>query len=148
MEFSIACSLEGHSEQYNVPFPHLSSAPAVDQVNPGIGQIVNLFETIVPMRGQAIHAIEKKIEESKNIELAQNFANNDELKVKIGSGQSNLYTNVLRSFQNPIITDSIEFPKVEKTKKHKLEESTTVGESSKVPSKKSKLMRDHKFNVV
>ena len=144
MEFSIAQSLEGHSQQYNVPFPNLSSAPAVDQVNPGIGQIVNLFETIVPMRGQALHAIEKKTEEGENVELSQlsqNFANNDELKVQIGSGQSNLDTSVFQSFQNPIITDSIRFPKVE-TKKHKLEEST------KISSKKSKLMRDHKFHVI
>ena len=65
MEFSIARSLEGHSEQYNVPFPDLSSAPAVDQVNPGIAQIVNLFETIVPMRGQAFHGIEKKLKRAK-----------------------------------------------------------------------------------
>ena len=142
MEFSIARSLEGHSEQYNVPFPNLSSAPAVDQVNPGIAQIVNLYETIVPMRGQAFHGIEKKVEETENVELTQNFANNDELKIQIGSGQSNLDTNVLHSFQNPIITDSIEFPKVENTRKHKLEQS------SKVTSKKSKLMHDHKFNVV
>ena len=126
MEFSIACSLEGHSEQYNVPFPHLTSSPAVDQVNPGIGQIVNLFETIVPMRGQALHAIEKKTEEREDIELAQNLTNNDELKVQIGSGQSNLDANVLHSFQNPIVTDSIEFPKVEKPQKHKLPEPKTV----------------------
>lgn len=143
MEFSIACSLEGHSEQYNVPFPHLSSAPAVDQVNPGIGQIINLFETIVPMRGQALHAIEKKPEETEKLaEIAQNFTSNDELKVQIGSGQSSLDTNVLHSFQNPIVTDSIEFPKVENMRKHKLNDST------KVSSKKSKLMRDHKFHVV
>ena len=142
MEFSIACSLEGHSEQYNVPFPHLTSSPAVDQVNPGIGQIVNLFETIVPMRGQALHAIEKKTEEREDIELAQNLTNNDELKVQIGSGQSNLDANVLHSFQNPIVTDSIEFPKVENPQKHKLPEPKTV------VSKKPKLMRDHKFKVI
>ena len=85
MEFSIARSLEGHTEEYNVPFPNLSSAPAVDQVNPGIGQIVNLFETIVPMRGQSLHAIEKKVEERENVELAQTSSNNDELKIQIGS---------------------------------------------------------------
>ena len=140
MEFSIACSLEGHSEQSNVPFPHLTSSPAVDQVNPGIGQIVNLFETIVPMRGQSLHAIEKKIEVGLNVELTENLSNKDELKVQVGSGQSNLDTNVLQSFQNPIITDSIEFPK--DTKKHKLPQDT------KVISKKPKLMRDHKFQVV
>ena len=141
MEFSIARSLEGHTEEYNVPFPNLSSAPAIDQVNPGIGQIVNLFETIVPMRGQSLHAIEKKVEERENVELAQTSSNNDELKIQIGSGQSNLDTDVLNSFQNPIITDSIEFPKVENSRKHKLEQTS-------VSSKKSKLMRDHKFHVV
>ena len=142
MEFSIARSLEGHTEEYNVPFPNLSSAPAIDQVNPGIGQIVNLFETIVPMRGQSLHAIEKKVEERENVELAQTSSNNDELKIQIGSGQSNLDTDVLNSFQNPIITDSIEFPKIENSRKHKLVEQTSVS------SKKSKLMRDHKFHVV
>ena len=73
--------------------------------------------------------------------MAQTSSNNDELKIQIGSGQSNLDTDVLKSFQNPIITDSIEFPKVENSRKHKLEETS-------VSSKKSKLMRDHKFHVV
>ena len=101
---------------------------------------MNLFETIVPMRGQSLHAIEKKIEDGLNVELTENLSNKDELKVQVGSGQSNLDTNVLQSFQNPIITDSIEFPK--DTKKHKLPQDT------KVISKKPKLMRDHKFQVV
>ena len=61
MEFSLAQSLQGHSELANVPFPHLKSNPASDQVNPGLGQIVNLFDTIVPMRGYALHKIEKKL---------------------------------------------------------------------------------------
>ena len=90
--------------------------------------------------------LKKKVEESENVELAQNFTTNDELKVQIGLGQSNLDTNVLHSFQNPIITDSIEFPKAENNKKHKLQEATK--DPTKVPSKKSKLMRDHKFSVV
>ena len=60
MEYSLARSLDGYSEIYNVPFPHLSADPPIDNVNPGLGQIVNLFETIVPVRGQSQHVLEKK----------------------------------------------------------------------------------------
>ena len=137
----MARSLDGHSEQYNTPFPHLSSDPAVDQVNPGIGQIVNLFETIVPMRGQSLHSIEKKVEE-KN-ELPPILTKNDELNIQIGSGKVNLDPSVLNSFKHPIITDSIEFPKVETSKKHKLPE-----DSKAVSKKLRKTMAEHKFQVI
>ena len=74
MEFSLARSLEGSLEIANVPFPHLSSDPAIDQVNPGIGQLVSLYDTVVPMRGHSLHAIEKKVEsalEEQTDELTQ-----------------------------------------------------------------------------
>ena len=60
MEYTVAKNCSSISNIYEVPFPHLSSQAANDLVNPGLGQIVNLFETIVPMRGKLTHAIEKK----------------------------------------------------------------------------------------
>ena len=136
----MARSLDGHSVQYNTPFPHLNSDPAVDHVNPGIGHIVNLFETIVPMRGQSLHSIEKKVEERN--ELPPIVTKNDELKIQIGSGQD-LDPDVLNSFKHPIVTDSIEFPKVEINKKHKLPE-----DSKSVSKKLKKSMAEHKFQVI
>ena len=85
-------------------------------------------------------AIQSYVRREHGVAIGERTA--EEIKIQIGSGQSNLDTDVLNSFQNPIITDSIEFPKVENSRKHKLVEQTSVS------SKKSKLMRDHKFHVV
>ena len=107
MEYSLARSLENSLEISTVPFPHLSSDPAIDQVNPGIGHLVSLYETVVPMQGHSLHAIEKKVE----LALEQQT---DELNPQVGGGKSNIEPSVLNSFKNPIVTDSIIFPKGEK----------------------------------
>ena len=107
MEFSLAQSLEGYSEVKNVPFPHMKSDPAIDNVNPGLGQIVNLYDTIVPMRGHSLHSIEKKVDEQPET------SSSDELKSQTGFGNTSLDSDILNSFQHPIVTDSIIFPKTE-----------------------------------
>ena len=71
MEYSLARSLENSLEISTVPFPHLSSDPAIDQVNPGIGHLVSLYETVVPMQGHSLHAIEKKVEERENVAISR-----------------------------------------------------------------------------
>ena len=81
MEYSLAKSLEGHSEILH-SFPRMNSDPAADYVNPGLGQIVNLYETFVPLHGVSLHAIEKKVETSDTIEKNLNE------QVKIESNQT------------------------------------------------------------
>ena len=137
MEYSLAQSLEGHSELYNTPFPHLSSQPALDQVTPGLGQIVNSYETIVPMRGRAQHVIEKNVDLPTTSTEAK-----DGVPIQIGSGQSKLDPEILESFKHPIITDSIIFPKQATAKKHKIEQS---GENN---FKKARKTVNHKFQIV
>jgi len=132
MEYSIASNFSSLSQIYQVPFPHLSSQPALEQVNPGLGQMVTLFDTIVPMKGHSIHTIEKKVEKPEEPQLVVDT--NDQ----IGSGR--LQPEIAASFQKPIITDSIVFPEKEKPshKRKKGNEPTS--------SKKPKM--NHKFNVV
>ena len=132
MEYSVASSLSSLSQIYQVPFPHLSSQPANDLVNPGLGQMVSLYNTIVPMRGRAIHSIEKKVEKSEDLETK--LDSNDQ----IGSGK--LQPEVAESFQKPIITDSVVFPKPDRLsiKRKKSQEPTS--------SKNFKI--NHKFNIV
>ena len=141
MEFSLARSLEGSLEIANVPFPHLSSDPAIDQVNPGIGQLVSLYDTVVPMRGHSLHAIEKKVESALEEQT-------DELNPQIGGGKARIESSILTSFKHPIVTDSIIFPKQEKTavKKHKITDQM----DGEIPSKIAKPSKEksHKFSVV
>ena len=86
MEYSLARSLDGYSEIYNVPFPHLSADPPIDNVNPGLGQIVNLFETIVPVRGQSQHVLEKKMESTQ-----EDMISNDQIATnQVGTGEKKL----------------------------------------------------------
>lgn len=141
MEFSLSRSLEDSTEISNVPFPHLSSDPALDQVNPGIGQLVSLYETVVPMRGHSLHSIEKKVE----VALEQQT---DELNPQIGGGKSQIEPTVLNSFKHPIVTDSIVFPKDEKIaiKRPKVKEPKVT----ETPSKIAKISKAaaHKYSVV
>ena len=139
MEFSLAQSLEGYSEVKNVPFPHIKSDPATDNVNPGLGQIVNLYDTIVPMRGHSLHSIEKKVEE-------QPESSSDELKPQTGLGNASLDPNVLSSFLNPIVTDSIIFPKTEVAAVKDLKKKARSKDSEEPEAKKSKMQ--HKFKVI
>jgi len=135
MEYSVASSLSSLSQIYQVPFPHLSSQPANALVNPGLGQMVSLYNTIVPMRGRAIHTIEKKVDKSDESE-AKNESK--ESKDQIGSGK--LQPEIAESFQKPIITDSIVFPKTEKlSQKRKI---------SVEPTSSKKIKINHKFNIV
>lgn len=131
MEYSVANSLSSLSQVYEVPHPHLSSQPANDLVNPGLGQIVNLFDTIVPMRGRAIHTIEKKVDKREEPII--------EAKDQIGSGK--LQPEIAESFQKPIITDSIIFPKKDVA-------SNKRKDKDNVPASSKKLKTNHKFNVV
>jgi hypothetical protein len=132
MEYSIASSISSLSQMYQVPFPHLSSQPANDLVNPGLGQMVSLFNTIVPMRGRAIHTIEKKLERLEESEAITDKTD------QIGSGK--LQPEIAESFQKPIITDSIVFPKKEKV--------TSKRKSANEPISAKKIKVNHKFKVV
>ena len=137
MEFSLSRSCQNTSELYNVPFHHLSSEPAMDNVNPGMGQIVNLYETIVPMKGQSKFAIVKKAE-----------TNSEETSTQIGSG-STLDPIVQKSFQHPIVTESIILPDATSLKDIatvKAESKRKNETSGSNDSKKKKL--SHKFAIV
>ena len=140
MEYSLARSLDGYSEIYNVPFPHLSADPPIDNVNPGLGQIVNLFETIVPVRGQSQHVLEKKMESTQ-----EDMISNDQIATnQVGTGEKKIDQEILKSFKNPIVTDSIIFPK--QTQKHKL---GNVEIKHELPNKKPKIKKEsHKFQIV
>ena len=135
MEFSLAQSLDGYSEQLSVPFPHLKSDPATDHVNPGLGQIVNLYDTIVPLKGYPVHSIQKKVEESEILQT------NDEI-TQTGGGKTSINPALMNSFLHPIVTDSIIFPKREETKSKKRNQS----QSDKTQRKRAKI--EHKFHVV
>ena len=140
MEYSIASALEDRSEIYDVPYPPLQSDPALDCVNPGLGQIVSLYQTVVPMpsSSSSLHTIEKKTQESSD----EIFVNSN-LSIQSGTGKESVDSTILQSFQNPIITDSIIFPKEEmKPKKHKIDDAST----GPFQGKKKKL--EHKFKVV
>lgn len=143
MEFSVAQSLEGHSEFANVPFPHMKSDPSTDNVNPGLGQIVNLFDTIVPVRGHSLHAIEKRVEE-----VETPIAKVEDLKdhAQTGFGNSSLAPDLLNSFLHPIVTDSIVFPKVEATEEKKVKRKNIMKDSTEPATKKVK--GEHKFKVI
>ena len=143
MEYSLGQSLEGHSELYNIPFPELTSQPAIDHVSPGLGQIVNMFETIVPLRGQPRHSIEKKLE-LPNLDSTTESTGSDKILVQTGSGEAQIDPEILESFKHPIVTDSIIFPK-QNAKKHKIEQVT---DSKYEPPKKSKKSVNHRFQIV
>lgn len=132
MEYSIANSISSLSQTYHVPHPHLPSQPATDLVTPGLGQMVSLFDTIVPMRGRAIHTIEKKVDALEEVKPMVDS------KDQIGSGH--LQPEIAESFQKPIITDSIVFPKKEK--------SPNKRKATNEPASSKKLKINHKFNIV
>lgn len=139
MEFSLAKSLESTSEIFNVPFPYLRSDPAADQVNPGIGQIVSLYETVVPMHGHSRHSIEKKLDSQTSAD--------DVIPVNIqtGSGESQMDSTILQSFQHPIVTDSVIFSKDET--KPSLKRSKIMNPNDETKSPKQRKI-EHKFKVI
>jgi len=142
MEYSLSNLLEGYADISYEAVPHNSSSPAVDFVNPGLGQIVNLYQTFVPIHGQSIHNLEKKIETKDDIE--SNLL--EQLKVKpeqSGSGEVKLDPEIEKSFLNPIVTESIVFPKSNTNSKRK---NSLTETASKTESKKMK--KEHKFKVV
>ena len=138
MEYSLAQSLDNYSEISQSCFPRLNSDPANDKVNPGLGQIINLYEVIVPIHGRSLHTIEKKVESDE-------IKSTVEIPVKpeqSGSGAA-VEPEILKSFLHPIVTDSIDFSKLSKPippKKHK------SGTKPDFNAKKLKL--EHKFKVV
>ena len=139
MEFSLARTLEGHCDIADVPHPNFTSTPANDQVNPGVGQIVNLYQTFVPMSGHSLHTHEKKVANA-----FEENQKNDELKTQIGGGKK-LDTPIFNSFQHPILTDSIVFaPPTKNVEKRKNEEEPKASKT-----KKKKLDNaSHKFSVI
>jgi len=138
MEYSLARSLEGFSDIIYLPHPRLSSDPALDLVNPGLGQVVNLYETIVPMHGHSLYSIEKKV--PNDDEIKPNVV--EHLTEQKGSGDEKLDPEILKSFQHPIVTDSIVFPKAKKA-------SPTVKRLSSVEKSPAKRVKtEHKFKVV
>lgn len=147
MEYSLAQSLEGYSEVANVPFPRLNSDPAIDFVNPGLGQIVNLFETIVPVKGHSLHTIEKKVEKESD-EISKNVLEQSIQPPQTGFGESPIDPTILNSFLHPIVTDSIIFPKNETNDEKRPKKQKMKGPSSDnvLPPKRLKI--NHKFQIV
>ena len=143
MELSLAQSIEGNVNVVDTPFPLIKSDPAMDQVNPGLAQIVNLFDTIVPMQGHSVHTIEKKVEEP--------FApvNSDIINSQKGSG-NRIDPDILNSFQHPIVTDSIIFPKSDAGSKSDgvKKVSARKAKSDVVEPATKKIKVEHKFHVV
>jgi len=146
MEYSLARTLDDHFEITNVPFPHLTATPATDFVNPGLGQINSLYETFVPLRGQSLHTLEKKVE-ATNDEIEKNL--NKQLEKdpeQTGFGETKLEPLVHQSFMNPIVTDSIIFPKSEKSNSAlKRKETSNIELDTSKPKKQKS---DHKFKIV
>jgi len=141
MELSLARTLTGYSEFYESPFPPLTSTPLHENVTPGLGQIVNLYETIVPMRGQTLHTLEKSAEVIKD-EIESDVVVKNALE-QIGSGETKINPEILQSFKHPIVTDSIVFP----TKKESKRKSENELEGNGEKQKKRKIIA-HKFAVV
>ena len=93
--------MQNCSEFYHVPFPQLTSQPIFDNVTPGLGQLVNHFEVIVPLRGKEPFTVEKEVEVNPE---------QSSLHDQIGTGKQELPEPIKNSFMHPIVTDSIIFP--------------------------------------
>ena len=144
MEFSLSRSLENDTEISFDSFPRFISDPAFDRVNPGVGQIVNLFETVVPMKGRSQYAVEKKMENAHNDDsIVENVVL---MTTQTGSGESQIDPEILTSFQHPIVTDSIIFPKPSNLGQIQNRKMPNPAKDLVKPSKIRKL--EHKFHVV
>jgi len=87
------------------PFPILSNFPFLDNVNPGIGQLVDMHHLFVPVMGKSSYNIEKKAD-----------IDNDQ----IGTGEENKTesVNVAEDAKmDPQIVESFSHPKRIKTEK-------------------------------
>ena len=134
MEYSVGREMQNCSEFYNVPYPQLTNQPIFENVTPGLGQLINHFEVIVPLKGKEPFTVEKEVE----VKSEQSSS-----KDQIGSGQQELSEPIKNSFMHPIVTDSIIFPHAEKNStNHSRKRKKSF--SNEVPEKKVA----HKFSVV
>jgi len=94
-------------------YPHLSNFPATEDVNPGIGQMVNMYHTFVPVPGKPLHVLEKKYEDH---ELKSTIEQSGEGKVEeTVDGEFELNKN--DASLDPKIKDSLDHPKMIETEK-------------------------------
>jgi len=141
MEYSLARSLEGFTDIVYSSHPHIYPDPAFDLVNPGLGHVINLYSTFVPIQGHSLHSIEKIV--PNDDEIKPNVS--EHLTEQKGSGNEKLDPEILKSFQHPILTDSIVFPKIDKA----IKKTPAVKRPSSAEKSSSKRLKtEHKFNVV
>ena len=148
MEFSISRSLQQFGDIYTVPFPNLTSQPVYDDVNPGIGQVVNLYETIVPMKGKSLFSIETKVDLATSDvirsdtlpSVSTSSKKEPDMPSQIGTGETKMDSEVLQSFLHPIKTDSIIFEEPNQSKE------TQRGQKRKADFSNKKV--SHKFHVL
>lgn len=148
MEYSVAQSIDTFSDLYNVPYPNLNGSPSIDHVCPGLGQIVNSnYEVIVPMRARPAHVVEVKGGPDETLVQSTENPKNDILNTQMGSGETPMDTNIFESFQHPIVTDAIIFPK-DVAKKHKIDLVNDEVPNKKLKASKAKKVTVHKFSIV
>lgn len=126
------------------PFPILSNFPAVDNINPGIGQIVDMHHVFVPIVGEPIHTIKKKIDNENDIVGDQSGAGDAKDSHNVTeefAAKNKMDARIEESFNHPKIikTESIKLPKL-KAEKRKLP-SEIKGASREVKKLK------HSFNI-
>ncbi len=112
--------------------PHLTPYPAIDYVNPGLGQAARLYSFYVPLHNsQSPLTIEKKEDnamlqeggsqdiESNENESDSNHENHDnEDPIEFNNRKRKLMGDAVQSsFMHPIVTDTIEFEPQSKVKK-------------------------------
>lgn len=97
-----------NSDIVNTPFPLLSSCPTVENVNPGIGLIVNMHHLFVPFVGKSNYVIEKKTED---------LMDNDQEGTGDNDQTESLLQNEKDDKMDPKVVESFNHPKLIKTEK-------------------------------
>ena len=160
MEYNLLKTIETNLGANLVPneqYPRLSSFPATDFVNPGVGQICRLYSFYVPMYSrQNLHEKQKKIElenlegsgvtesnEALELNETENETSKDPIEFNLEK-RKRLGEAIQESFQHPklIKTDKIIFKKPQKTQKSeaKLQETSANNFPQKVIKHKFKLL--------
>ncbi len=111
----------------NSTYPLLTSTPAIDYINPGIGQISRLYSFYVPLfNNESTHKIEKETEQLGS-GVDNNSENNSDIKTNEETDDTSfdplVYNDRKRKQLGDAVFDSFMHPKFVKTKKISLENS-------------------------
>jgi hypothetical protein len=129
MEYNLLKTIEPNLGLQMCPMqnPHLTPYPAIDYVNPGLGQAARLFSFYVPLHtNQSPFAIEKKennavLQEggSKDSEFNETESNHDnDDPIEFNNRKRKLMGDAIQSsFMHPIVTDTIQLEPESKVKK-------------------------------